>query len=109
MERPHRRQILHLVAGAAALPALPRTAVALDYPTRPLHIVVGFPPGLQPDIGARLVGQRLSERLGQPVVIDNRPGASSDIGTKLVVNASPDGYTLISSTRKSTLWLLILK
>jgi tripartite-type tricarboxylate transporter receptor subunit TctC len=92
------RQFLHIAMGTALLPTLSETALALDYPTRPLHIVVGFPPGLQPDIGARLVGQRLSERLGQPVVIDNRPGASSDIGTKIVVNASPDGYTLLTVT-----------
>jgi tripartite-type tricarboxylate transporter receptor subunit TctC len=78
--------------------SLSETALALDYPTRPLHMVVGFPPGLAPDIGARLLGQRLSERLGQPVVVDNRPGASSNIGTKIVANASPDGYTLLTVT-----------
>jgi tripartite-type tricarboxylate transporter receptor subunit TctC len=90
-----RRKFLHLAAGAATLPVLPRVAVALDYPIRPVHIVVGFPAGLTPDVLARLVGQPLSERLGQPVVIDNRPGAGSNIGTELVVRALPDGYTLL--------------
>jgi tripartite-type tricarboxylate transporter receptor subunit TctC len=84
--------------GTALLPTLSETASALDYPTRPLHIVVGFPPGLQPDIVARLVGQQLSDRLRQPVVIDSRPGASTNIGTKIVANASPDGYTLLNVT-----------
>jgi tripartite-type tricarboxylate transporter receptor subunit TctC len=94
----HRRQFLYLAMGTALLPTLSETASALDYPTRPLHIVVGFPPGLQPDIVARLVGQQLSERLRQPVVIDSRPGASTNIGTKIVANASPDGYTLLNVT-----------
>jgi tripartite-type tricarboxylate transporter receptor subunit TctC len=94
----HRRKFLHLAMGTALLPTLSETASALDYPTRPLHIVVALPPGLQPDIVARLVGQQLSERLRQPVVIDSRPGASSNIGTKMVANASPDGYTLLAVT-----------
>jgi tripartite-type tricarboxylate transporter receptor subunit TctC len=90
-----RRTVLHLAAGAAALPSLSRLACALDYPTRPVHIVIGFPPGQSADISARLLGQWLSERLGQPVIIDNKPGASSSVATELVVRALPDGYTLL--------------
>ena len=90
-----RRTVLRLAAGAAALPSLPRLAFALDYPTRPVHIVIGFPPGQSADISARLLGQWLSERLGQPVIIDNKPGASSSVATELVVRALPDGYTLL--------------
>jgi tripartite-type tricarboxylate transporter receptor subunit TctC len=90
-----RRQFLYLAAGAATLPTLLRSAWAQTYPTRPVHIVVGFPPGQTADISARLIGQWLSERLGQPFVIDNRPGASSTIATELVVRAPPDGYTLL--------------
>jgi tripartite-type tricarboxylate transporter receptor subunit TctC len=93
----HRRKLLHLAMGTALLPILSETALALAYPTRPLHIVVGFPPG-QADIVPRLLGQQLSERLGQPVVVDSRPGASTNIGTKIVANASPDGYTLLLVT-----------
>ena len=73
----------------------PRSASALDYPTRPPHIVVGFPPGLSPDIIARLVAQSVSERLGQQFIVDNRPGAASNIGTEFVAHATPDGYTLL--------------
>ena len=90
-----RRIVLRLAAGAAALPSLSRLASALDYPTRPVHIVIGFPPGQSADISARLLGQWLSERLGQPVIIDNKPGASSSVATELVVRALPDGYTLL--------------
>jgi tripartite-type tricarboxylate transporter receptor subunit TctC len=92
-----RRQFLHLAAGAAALPAVTRVATAVDYPTRPVHIVVGFPAGQTADILTRLVGQRLSERLGQTFVIDNRPGAASTTATELVVRAPPDGYTLLAT------------
>jgi tripartite-type tricarboxylate transporter receptor subunit TctC len=95
MKLPHRRQFLHLAAGAAALPAVSRIASAQAYPTRPVRIIVGFPPGQTGDISARLLGQWLSDRLGQPFVIENRPGASSSIATELVVNAPPDGYTLL--------------
>jgi tripartite-type tricarboxylate transporter receptor subunit TctC len=91
-----RRKFLHLAAGAAALPALPRVAQAQVYPTRPVRIVVGFPPGGAPDIFPRLMGQWLSERLGQPFVIENRPGAAGNIATESVVNSTPDGYTLLS-------------
>ena len=90
-----RRTVLRLAAGAAALSSLPRRAFAFDYPTRPVHIVIGFPPGQSADISARLLGQWLSERLGQPVIIDNKPGASSSVATELVVRALPDGYTLL--------------
>ena len=90
-----RRQFLRLAAGAAALPAVSRIARADTYPNRPLHIVVGFPPGQSADISARLLGQWLSDRLGQPVIIDNKPGASSSVATELVVRAAPDGYTLL--------------
>jgi tripartite-type tricarboxylate transporter receptor subunit TctC len=75
--------------------SLPRFASALDYPTRPVHLVVGFPAGLSPDILARLVGQPLSERLGQQFIVDNRPGAASNIGTEVVAHAAPDGYAVL--------------
>src|ERR1700688_5214459 len=90
-----RCEFLHLPAGATALTLAPSRARALDYPTRPAHIVVGFPPGLSPDIIARLVAQSVSERLGQQFIVDNRPGAASNIGTEVVAHATPDGYTLL--------------
>jgi tripartite-type tricarboxylate transporter receptor subunit TctC len=89
------RRFLQLAACAAALAGLPGAAAALDYPTRPVHIVVGFPPGQNADIGARLIGDFLSKKLGQPFVIDNKPGAASTIGTEFVVRAPADGYTLL--------------
>ena len=94
MELP-RRKILHLAVGAATLTLAPRAASALDYPTRPVHIVAGYPPGLSPDIIARLIAQAVSERLGQQFIVDNRPGAASNIGTEVVAHATPDGYTLL--------------
>jgi tripartite-type tricarboxylate transporter receptor subunit TctC len=90
-----RRRFLHLAAGAAALPAVSRFARAQAYPTRPVRIVVGFAPGGGVDITARLIGQWLSERLGQQFIIENRPGAGTNIATEAVVRAPPDGYTLL--------------
>jgi len=96
---PPARRFLALAAraaGAAALAGLAAGAAApLDYPTRPVHIVVGFPPGQNADIGARLIGDFLSRKLGQTFVVDNKPGAASTIGTEFVVHAPPDGYTLL--------------
>ena len=90
-----RRNFLHLVAGAAALPAMSRLARAETYPTRPVRIIVGFAAGGGNDIAARLIGQWLSERLGQQFVIENRAGAGGNIATEAVVRAPPDGYTLL--------------
>src|SRR5262245_45352419 len=98
MKLPHRRKFLRLAAGAAALPAATRLACALDYPARPVHLIEGFGAGAAPDIIARLIGQSLSERLGQSFVIENRSGASGNIATEAVVRASPDGYTLLLIT-----------
>jgi tripartite-type tricarboxylate transporter receptor subunit TctC len=95
MKLPHRRQFLHLAAGAAALPSVSRVASAQAYPTRPVRIIVGFAPGSASDIVARLLGQWLSERLGQQFIIEHRPGAASNIATEAVVHAPPDGYTLL--------------
>jgi tripartite-type tricarboxylate transporter receptor subunit TctC len=92
-----RRKFLHLAAGAAALPALSRIAMAQAYPTRPVRIVVGLAAGGANDILARLMGQWLSERLGQPFVVENRPGAGGNIATEAVVRAPPDGHTLLVS------------
>jgi tripartite-type tricarboxylate transporter receptor subunit TctC len=89
-----RRQFLHLAGAAAALPVVSRVARAQTYPTRPVRIVVGFPAGSTADIGARIMGQWLSERLGQQFTVDNRPGAGSTVGTEAVVRAAPDGYAL---------------
>jgi tripartite-type tricarboxylate transporter receptor subunit TctC len=93
-----RRQFLHLAAGAAALPALSGIAWPQAHPSRPVRIVVPYGAGLSPDIIARLVGQALSERLGQQVIIENRPGAGGNIGTEVVVRAPADGYTLLLET-----------
>ncbi len=93
-----RRKFLHVAAGAAVLPALARIARAESYPSRPVRVIVGFAPGGATDIMGRLIGQWLSERLGQPFLIENRAGAGSNVGTEVVVNAAPDGYTLLVAT-----------
>jgi tripartite-type tricarboxylate transporter receptor subunit TctC len=103
-----RRQFMHLAAGAAALPTFTRIASGQGYPSRPVRIIVGFPPGGAADITARLLGQWLSGRLGQPFVIENRPGAGTSIGTEAVAKAPADGYTLllvsVANTVNATLY-----
>jgi tripartite-type tricarboxylate transporter receptor subunit TctC len=96
VKRPHRRQFLHLATGAAALPALSRIARAQGYPTRQVRIVVGFAAGGTTDIVARLIGQWLSERFGQPFIIENRPGANTIVATEAAAHAPADGYTLVT-------------
>jgi tripartite-type tricarboxylate transporter receptor subunit TctC len=98
-----RRRLLRQLAGAAALPATSRFAWALDYPTRPVHVVNGFAAGGPVDVLARLLGQWLSERVGQPFVIDNKPGAATNIATEDVAHAAPDGYTLLWTTTANTI------
>src|SRR3954449_4864461 len=93
-----RRRFLHLAAGAAMLPAVPRIAGAQAYPTKPVRWVVPFAAGGPAEILARLFGQWLSDRLGQPFIIETRPGAGSNIGTEAVVRSAPDGYTLLLVT-----------
>jgi tripartite-type tricarboxylate transporter receptor subunit TctC len=93
-----RRRFLHLAAGAAALPAVARVARAQTYPTRPVRLIVGFPAASASDIVARLMGQWLSERLGQQFVVENRPGAATNIATEVIVRAPPDGYSLLFAT-----------
>src|SRR5262245_48253084 len=90
-----RRRFLRLAATAAALPAASRLAGAQTYPSRPVRVIVPYAPAGSPDILGRLIGQWLSERLGQPFFVDNRPGGGSNIGTEAVVNAPPDGHTLL--------------
>ena len=97
MKLPSRRKFLHLPAGVAALPAVSRIAWAQAYPTRPVRCIVGYPPGGGTDIFVRLVGPPLSERLGQPFIIENRGGAASNIATEAVVRAPADGYTLLGT------------
>jgi tripartite-type tricarboxylate transporter receptor subunit TctC len=99
-----RRAVLHAAAGAvAALAGSPRLARADDYPTRPVHIAVGFPPGTSSDITARLLGQWLAERLGQQFVIENRPGAGTNIAAETVAHAAPDGYALLWVTQSNAI------
>jgi tripartite-type tricarboxylate transporter receptor subunit TctC len=93
--KPSRRQFLHLAVAAAALPAVSRVAGAQSYPTQPVRIIVGFGAGGAPDVVGRLIGQWLSERLGQPFIVENRPGAGGNIATEAVVRAVPDGYMLL--------------
>ncbi len=90
-----RRQFLHLAAGAAALPAVSRFAWAQSYPSRPVRILVGFPPGGPTDLLARIMGQWLSDRLGQPFIVESRPGASGNIAAEAVIRSAPDGHTLL--------------
>ena len=98
-----RRKFLNLAASAAALPALSRVANAQAYPARPVRIIAGFAPGGVIDIAARLMGQFLSERMGQPFVIENRPGAAGNIGTEAVVRGPADGYTLLMAGTVNTI------
>ncbi len=98
-----RRQFLHLAAGAVALPALSRIARAQTYPTQPVRIIVGFGPGGVSDILARLIGQWLSERLGRPFVVENRPGAGTNVATEAVARAPADGYTLLWLTSSNAI------
>src|SRR4051812_16745133 len=95
MKRPHRRQFLHLAAGAAALPAMSRGARAQAYPTRPVRIMVGYPPRGANTTVARFVAQWLQERLAQPFIVENRPGAANNLATEAVVRALGDSYTLL--------------
>jgi tripartite-type tricarboxylate transporter receptor subunit TctC len=93
-----RRQFLGLAASAIALPTLPRPAQAETYPSRPVRVIVGFTAGVTPDINARLIAQRLSDRLGQQFIVENRTGSAGNVGTELAVKAAPDGYTLLLIT-----------
>jgi tripartite-type tricarboxylate transporter receptor subunit TctC len=102
MKLPHRRRFLHLAASAAALPAVSRFACAQAYPTRPVRLIAPVAPGGAGDILARLMGQWLSERLGQPFIIENRPGGGNNIGTEAVVRAPADGYTLLLAGTPNT-------
>jgi tripartite-type tricarboxylate transporter receptor subunit TctC len=97
-ETSHRRQFLHLAAAAVALPVVSRVAWGQTYPSRPVRIIVGFPAGGQADIVARLIGRWLQQRLGQPFVVENRPGAAGNIAAEAVVRAVPDGHTLLMAT-----------
>jgi tripartite-type tricarboxylate transporter receptor subunit TctC len=97
-----RRDFLHLAAGAAALPVLPRAASALDYPARPVRIIVGFSAGSASDIIARLAAQRLSQQLGQQFIVENHTGAATNLAAEYVTRAAPDGYTLLLLTSANT-------
>src|SRR5262245_8416842 len=103
MMQHHRRRFLQLAAGAATLPGFSRLAIAQTYPARPVRMMVGFAPGGTTDLGARLVGQWLSERLGQQFFIENRTGAGTNIATEAVVRAPADGYTLLVVTASNAI------
>src|SRR5262249_46705059 len=98
MKLPHRRQFLHLAAGAAALPVVSRIASAQAYPSRPVRIIVSFAAGSATDVHGRLHGQWLSERLGQPFIVENRPGGGATLGAAEAIRSRPDGYTLFLLT-----------
>jgi tripartite-type tricarboxylate transporter receptor subunit TctC len=98
-----RRKLLHLAAGAAAPLAATRAALAQSWPARPVHVVVGYPAGITPDIVARLIAQRLASRLGQQFVVENKPGAGTSIAAEEVVRAQPDGYTLLLAAAANTI------
>jgi tripartite-type tricarboxylate transporter receptor subunit TctC len=102
-----RRHFLHLAAGAAALPAASRIAMAQTYPTRPVHLIAGYPAGGVVDLMARLIGEWLSERLGQSFVVENHAGAGSNLATEDVIHALPDGYTLLECS-SSNAWNVAL-
>src|SRR5262249_15373231 len=98
-----RRKFLRLATAAAALPALPRMAIAQNYPTRPVRWIVPYPAGGATDLISRVMAQWLTERLGQPVIVDNRPGGGTNIGPQAVVNSAPDGYTLLFTASTHTI------
>jgi tripartite-type tricarboxylate transporter receptor subunit TctC len=104
-----RRHFLSMAAGAAAFPALPWFARAADYPTRAVHLIVGFPAGSGPDIIARLAAQSVSTRIGQEVVVDNRPGAGGNIGTEVAAKAAPDGYTIFQAVSANAINVSLYK
>ena len=98
-----RRHFLSLGAGAVAMPALLRAAHADDYPSRPVRVIVPYPPGIAPDIATRLLADSLSQKMGQQFIVDNRPGGAANIGTEMVVRAAPDGYTLLTLTMTNSI------
>jgi tripartite-type tricarboxylate transporter receptor subunit TctC len=98
-----RRHFLKLGAGAVAMPALLRVARAETYPSRPVRIIVPYPPGIAPDIATRLLADSLSQKMGQQFIVDNRPGGAANIGTEMVVRAAPDGYTLLTLTMTNSI------
>src|SRR6516165_3915186 len=98
-----RRTVLHMAVGAAALPAISRFAWAQTYPARPVRIIVGFAAGGLTDITARLIGRQLSDRLGRQFIVENRPGAGTNVATEAVANARPDGYTFLLATSSNAI------